>query len=250
MPSTPRGEKTKQAFLDAAKRVFAEKGYFNAKITDISAAAGRSPGSFYNYYDNKESLLEDLAEDFINEVLGRARFVHRGDPYTSIKEVVTVYWDTYKEYVPTLIGLFHLSMTDARFAATWQQLRKHAVQNVMGGVRKAYRDGYARGIDEHAFASAIMSMLDFYCWTWLANDGEPGFGPIADDVAIETLSQVWYRTLYFPVADAPVTGAAPAARAAPTTAARSSKPTAASATTPASQSARRPGRKAARTTSA
>ena len=78
MPTTPRGERTKKAFLDAAKRVFAEKGYFNAKITDISTAAGRSPGSFYNYYENKESLLEDLAADFIDEVLGRAKHVHRG----------------------------------------------------------------------------------------------------------------------------------------------------------------------------
>ena len=45
-------------------------------------------------------------------------------------------------------------------------------------------------------------MLDFFCWTWLATGGEPGFGPISDDVAIETLSQVWYRSLYFPVDEA------------------------------------------------
>jgi AcrR family transcriptional regulator len=203
MPTTPRGERTREAFLDAAKQVFAEKGYFNAKITDISAAAGRSPGSFYNYYDNKESLLEDLAADFIDEVLGRAKHVHRGDPYDNIKEIVTVYWNTYKEYVPTLIGLFQLSMRDARFAEKWQKLRLQGVENVIAGIRKAYRDGFARGIDEHAFASAIMSMLDFFCWTWLANDGEPGSGPMDDEVAIETLSQVWYRSLYFPVAGTP-----------------------------------------------
>jgi AcrR family transcriptional regulator len=203
MPTTPRGKRTRKAFLDAAKQVFAEKGYFNAKITDISAAAGRSPGSFYNYYDNKESLLEDLAADFIDEVLGRAKHVHRGDPYVNIKEIVTVYWNTYKEYVPTLIGLFQLSMTDARFAEKWQKLRLQGVENVIAGIRKAYRDGFARGIDEHAFASAIMSMLDFFCWTWLANDGEPGSGPMDDEVAIETLSQVWYRSLYFPVAATP-----------------------------------------------
>ena len=68
MPVTPRGERTEAAFLAAAKRVFAEKGYFNAKITDICAAAGKSTGSFYNYYDNKEALLEQLAEEFIDEV--------------------------------------------------------------------------------------------------------------------------------------------------------------------------------------
>jgi AcrR family transcriptional regulator len=203
MPATPRGERTREAFLEAAKQVFAEKGYFNTKITDISSAAGKSPGSFYNYYDNKESLLEDLAADFIGKVLGRAKHVHRGDPYGNIKEIVTVYWNTYKEYVPTLIGLFQLSMTDARFMAKWQELRRQGVENVIGGIRKAHRDGFARGIDEHAFASAIMSMLDFFCWTWLANGGEPGFGPIDDEVAIETLSQVWYRSLYFPAAEKP-----------------------------------------------
>jgi hypothetical protein len=125
--------------------------------------------------------------------------VHRGDPYANIREIVEGYWATYKEFVPTLIGLFQLSMTDPKFAATWQRLRQAGVENTMAGIRKAYRDGYARGIDEHALASAIMSMLDFYCWTWLANDGEPGFGPIDDAVAIETLSQVWYRALYFPI---------------------------------------------------
>jgi AcrR family transcriptional regulator len=167
----------------------------------MSAAAGRSPGSFYNYYDNKEALLEDLAEDFIDVVLGRAKHVHRGDAYSNIKEIVTVYWNTYKEYAPTLIGLFQLSMTDAHFAATWKKLRRRGIENVIAGSRKAYRDGHARGLDEQAFASAMISMLDFFCWTWLANDGEPGFAPMRDEVAIETLSQVWYRSLYFPVTE-------------------------------------------------
>jgi hypothetical protein len=84
-----------------------------------------------------------------------------------------------------------------------EELRRQGVENVIGGIRKAHRDGFARGIDDHALASAIMSMLDFFCWTWLATGGEPGFGPIDDETAIETLSQVWYRSLYFPVDEAP-----------------------------------------------
>lgn len=223
MSETPRGEKTRKAYIEAAKRVFSEKGYFNAKISDISAAAGKSTGSFYNYYDNKQSLLEDLAEDFIDEVLGRAQFAHHGDPYENIKEIVTVYWNTYKEYVPTMIGLFQLSMTDARFATKWQQLRIRGVRNVIGGIRKAQRDGFARGIDEHAFASAIMSMMDSFCWTWLANDGEPGFGPIGDDVAIETLSQVWYRSLYYSADDKPADDKPSKAAGKPKTAGKPSK---------------------------
>lgn len=197
MPVTPRGEKTRDAYLAAAKNVFAEKGYLNAKISDISAAAGKSHGSFYNYFENKESLLLALAGEFADEVLARAREVPRGDPYRVIEQIVTVYYRTYREYVPTLIGLFQMSMTDPKFAELWQQMRATAVQNAMDVTREARRGGFARGLDEHAATSAIVSMLEFFCWTWIAKDGEPGFGPMDDAVAIENLSQIWYRSLYF-----------------------------------------------------
>lgn len=198
MTATPRGERTRQAYLAAAKRVFAEKGYFNAKISDISAAAGRSHGSFYNYFDNKDALLLSLAEEFAAEVLTRARNVPRGDPYEVIKQTVTIYYSTYRAYLPTLIGLFQLSMADPKFDELWQQVRRTALENAMAITRKAHRDGFARGLDEHAATSAIVSMLEYFCWTWLARDGEPGFAPIPDAVAVENLAQIWYRSLYFP----------------------------------------------------
>lgn len=199
MPITARGRRTDAAFLEAARRVFAEKGYFNSKIADIAEAAGRSPGSFYNYFVNKEELLERLAEQFIDEVLAQALDVpHQGDPYENIVGVVTVYWNTYRSYVPALIGMFHLSMTDQRFAARWNQLRERGANNVLRGIRRAQRQGYASGINERALASAIMSMIESFCWTWLAGDGDPELGPIDDRTAVETLAAVWYRALYFP----------------------------------------------------
>ncbi|WP_299491010.1 TetR/AcrR family transcriptional regulator, partial [uncultured Gordonia sp.] len=60
MPSTRKGHRTEEAFLAAARECFATLGYLNTKIADISAAAGRSTASFYNYYDNKEQILEAL----------------------------------------------------------------------------------------------------------------------------------------------------------------------------------------------
>ncbi|MBD0324262.1 MAG: helix-turn-helix transcriptional regulator, partial [Aldersonia sp.] len=73
MVATPKGRRTEAACHRAARQVFAEKGFLNAKIADIAATAGRSAGSFYNYYDNKQQLLEALLADFNNDVLTRAR---------------------------------------------------------------------------------------------------------------------------------------------------------------------------------
>src|SRR5450432_3260015 len=43
--------------LDAATKVFAEKGFHRATIRDVAGAAGIADGTIYNYFDNKTALL-------------------------------------------------------------------------------------------------------------------------------------------------------------------------------------------------
>lgn len=43
--------------LDAAMKVFAEKGFDHATIRDIAKTAGIADGTIYNYFDNKKELL-------------------------------------------------------------------------------------------------------------------------------------------------------------------------------------------------
>ena len=54
-------ERTRGALLDSAISVFASKGYAATKITDITNHAELANGTFYNYYDDKDALLHDVA---------------------------------------------------------------------------------------------------------------------------------------------------------------------------------------------
>lgn len=47
--------------LDAAKAVFAQKGFWETRIEDIAAQAGFSKASLYNYYPDKETIFFSLA---------------------------------------------------------------------------------------------------------------------------------------------------------------------------------------------
>jgi AcrR family transcriptional regulator len=70
-PSGPRsrkGERTRARLLDAAKEVFEESGFLEARISDIAERAGLSHGSFYHYFDSKEQIFREVAES-LDEVL-------------------------------------------------------------------------------------------------------------------------------------------------------------------------------------
>ena len=60
----PDEDPLREQLLDAAARVFAEKGYFGAKIMDIVREAGLSSGAVYGRFDSKDELLMEA-------VLGR-----------------------------------------------------------------------------------------------------------------------------------------------------------------------------------
>lgn len=196
MVATPKGRRTEAAFHKAARQVFAEKGYFNAKISDIAHAAGRSAGSFYNYYDNKQQLLEALLVDFNDDVLNRARLRATDDQPKNIEAAVRVYFETYREYVPEMIGAYQLSMTDEKFAQWWRTRRDRGIKGVLTVVRAVERTGVEVDLNHRVFAAAMVSMLDSFCWTWFAAGGDPMVKTRDDEVAIHTLSEIWRRAMY------------------------------------------------------
>jgi AcrR family transcriptional regulator len=49
--------------VDAADKVFMEKGYAAATVLDITSMAGSSHGTFYVYFDSKEDIFDAVAQD-------------------------------------------------------------------------------------------------------------------------------------------------------------------------------------------
>lgn len=62
-----KGEK-RQQILDSAVAVFAEKGFYNAKVTDIAHKAGVAHGTVYLYFQTKEDILIQIFEELVNYI--------------------------------------------------------------------------------------------------------------------------------------------------------------------------------------
>lgn len=69
----PRWTRRKQArpneILDAALKVFAEKGFAGARMEDIAKRAGVTKGTIYLYFENKEGVFKTLVRDSIGATL-------------------------------------------------------------------------------------------------------------------------------------------------------------------------------------
>src|ERR1700712_350447 len=68
-PRTARGARTRAALVTAARTVFERDGYLNARLTDITAEANCSTGSFYTYFTNKEEIFAAVLEEAQEEML-------------------------------------------------------------------------------------------------------------------------------------------------------------------------------------
>ena len=67
-PRTPRGERTLRKILDAAQAEFGERGFGESSIVGITQRAGVALGSFYTYFDSKESVFQAVVRDMSAQV--------------------------------------------------------------------------------------------------------------------------------------------------------------------------------------
>jgi len=70
--SRKRSDDKRRKILQAAVKVFARKGYFAARVSEIARKAGVADGTIYLYFRNKEDILVSLFDEVMQEHLRSA----------------------------------------------------------------------------------------------------------------------------------------------------------------------------------
>ena len=60
---TRKGRRTRKSLVDAARAVFYEQGYIDARLSEVTERAGVSTGTLYTYFDDREQLLAAIIDD-------------------------------------------------------------------------------------------------------------------------------------------------------------------------------------------
>ena len=195
---TSKGRQTRQAIEQAARKLFAERGFHGTTLADITSAAGKSPAVFYRYFADKEDLLAALAESFLHDVVAPSGLsVHlpdSPDDYAFFTSVVTGYWNIFKQNIGIMIAVAQLATTQQRFAAVQNEFRRFGMDIVAASVRRAQEQGYGAELNPQHTAAAIALLFENFT-TVIVGKSDLGV-TIGDEDAIAMLSRIWKKTLY------------------------------------------------------
>lgn len=105
-----RKERTHRRLLEAAERLFQAKGFDATTVEEIAAAADVAKGTFFNYFENKESLLGDLLHRRIHSLFTAPPAA--GAPATErIRQLLLAMWQELAPYRHLSYRMFVHAMT-------------------------------------------------------------------------------------------------------------------------------------------
>ena len=151
LPSTEKGRDTRRRLMKAAAQLY-ENGYANARITDITDAAGLSAGAFYRYFEDRQQLTRELLREMMDEmyVFIRSPF-DETQPIRSVLESTRKYFEFYEAHRALLGVVVELSQTDAEVAHLWDAAKRAFNDRIVRSLERLATGDQTplRGLDRH-----------------------------------------------------------------------------------------------------
>ncbi|MBM3683089.1 MAG: TetR/AcrR family transcriptional regulator [Actinobacteria bacterium] len=193
MPVTERGRRTRAQLVDAARVVFEERGYLDARIGDITARADVAHGTFYTYFDSKQELFREVMSALVVDFRRIAAEVPiRGDrPIDRIERANRGYLRAYGAHARMMGMLENAALLDDEVREVRLEARRHWVGRAEYTFRRWQDDGViARDIDVHYAANLLGSMVDRFAFVWLVL-GEP----FDEEESVRSMTRLYGRAL-------------------------------------------------------
>jgi TetR/AcrR family transcriptional regulator, transcriptional repressor of aconitase len=81
-------ERRREHILDAARRCFARKGFYETSMQDVFRESGLSAGAVYRYYKSKDDLIQEIAGQAYGQIASVLEDALAQDPVPGIDEII------------------------------------------------------------------------------------------------------------------------------------------------------------------
>jgi AcrR family transcriptional regulator len=184
---------TRRLLLEAAKKVFAQRGYGAATVDDVARAAGASRATFYLHFASKAEVMGEIFRSLVPEMREYWRSLDRS---LGSREVLrdwfgeaVDWWDKNKDLVPML----HEAAASDRAIAADQLAGMRSVSEEMTAYFAAIRSS-AKRAEARIKIELLISQLDAFCTKWIVQKTLE-----ADrETVLDLLTEIWGQMLGVP----------------------------------------------------
>ncbi|MFO8075492.1 MAG: TetR/AcrR family transcriptional regulator [Egibacteraceae bacterium] len=184
----PRGARTAARLRRAAEQAFGELGWQGTRVQDIVRRAGVSHGTFYNYYDNRAAVLEELvAESHAAFVALASAPWYADDVRGALERVIGGFLERYRRDAVVMGTWLEAAQHEERFAELYRRSRALFVERVAEQVASVLAASQrTAGPPAHTVAASLVAMVEHFAYCWVVL-GEPH----EHDDALAALVLVW-----------------------------------------------------------
>jgi TetR/AcrR family fatty acid metabolism transcriptional regulator len=174
--------------LDAAVKVFAERGYFSSTVAEIARAAGVADGTIYLYFKSKDDLLFELFDEKMTRLIedAKAALAEESDAPSRLKRFIRLHFSLV-ERNPDLASVLVVELRQSA------QLLKAADRQKLGAaylelIGQVVREGQERGeldasVSPGTAKRAIFGALDELALGWLLSGRRASLKRTGQEVA-------------------------------------------------------------------
>ncbi len=194
---TAKANHTRQALVEAAVAVFAERGFPDTTISDITGRAGVAHGTFYTHFDSKEAIFRDVIRSIQSAAIG-ATAPSPEPPTTTIGDRIErnnrQFLGIYRAHARTLAGYEELASRDPETALLRAETRHAYIGRTTAAIERWQREGVVdAAIDAPAVAHCLGSMVERVSHMHVLFDDGPD-----DDRLLAALSHIWAQAIGLP----------------------------------------------------
>ena len=182
-----RGTSKRERILRAAVDVFADYGYFNAKVAQIAKAAGVADGTIYLYFESKEDVLITIFREHTRSYL---QSLERDlSTISRPEERMRVAILHHLETLGRDRALAIVSQVELRHSLKFLSLfSQQEVRDYLNVIRKVVEHGqeegaFRRNVHPQLAAKAIFGVLDEMVTSWMLSEKDYDLAAQSEQVA-------------------------------------------------------------------
>ncbi len=165
-PTTSRGQKTRQALLDAAEEIFGQKGYDQTSIAMITLKAGVAQGTFYVYFPDKKAVFVELVKELSHSL--RSAIAEAVAGQTDRLEIERLGFRAFFHFAHHHRHLYKI-VRQAEFVdeQVFRWYYRRFAEGYIRGLSQAIGQGQVRRFDPELLAYCLMGITDFVGMRWV-----------------------------------------------------------------------------------